>query len=110
MRSLRTSSSGKVRNGGVVRGGEADMRVKGRWGRGWNTLWSLFCPPSPSPDPTPDMKWKNKFWGKSLEIVPVGTVNVSLPRWVSLRPQPMGLLRSAARPSLRAVFQAGVVR
>ncbi|XP_044900555.1 oxysterol-binding protein-related protein 7 isoform X1 [Panthera onca] len=27
-----------------------------------------------------DMKWKNKFWGKSLEIVPVGTVNVSLPR------------------------------
>ncbi|KAK7804434.1 hypothetical protein U0070_017047 [Myodes glareolus] len=28
-----------------------------------------------------DMKWKNKFWGKSLEIVPVGTVNVSLPRW-----------------------------
>lgn len=32
------------------------------------------------PDPTPDMKWKNKFWGKSLEIVPVGTVNVSLPR------------------------------
>uniref|UniRef100_A0A9L0SEF8 Oxysterol-binding protein n=1 Tax=Equus caballus TaxID=9796 RepID=A0A9L0SEF8_HORSE len=28
-----------------------------------------------------DMKWKNKFWGKSLEIVPVGTVNVSLPRF-----------------------------
>ncbi|KAK2111768.1 Oxysterol-binding protein- protein 7 [Saguinus oedipus] len=27
------------------------------------------------------MKWKNKFWGKSLEIVPVGTVNVSLPRF-----------------------------
>uniref|UniRef100_A0A8C4YET3 Oxysterol-binding protein n=1 Tax=Gopherus evgoodei TaxID=1825980 RepID=A0A8C4YET3_9SAUR len=25
-----------------------------------------------------DMKWKNKFWGKSLEIVPVGTVNVKL--------------------------------
>uniref|UniRef100_A0A8C5F052 Oxysterol-binding protein n=1 Tax=Gopherus evgoodei TaxID=1825980 RepID=A0A8C5F052_9SAUR len=24
--------------------------------------------------------WKNKFWGKSLEIVPVGTVNVKLPR------------------------------
>uniref|UniRef100_A0A8C4JAJ8 Oxysterol-binding protein n=1 Tax=Dromaius novaehollandiae TaxID=8790 RepID=A0A8C4JAJ8_DRONO len=23
-----------------------------------------------------DMKWKNKFWGKSLEIVPMGTVNV----------------------------------
>lgn len=32
------------------------------------------------PNPTADMKWKNKFWGKSLEIVPVGTVNVSLPR------------------------------
>ncbi|XP_040857012.1 oxysterol-binding protein-related protein 7 [Ochotona curzoniae] len=28
-----------------------------------------------------DMKWKNKFWGKSLEIVPVGTVHVSLPRF-----------------------------
>ncbi|XP_050790765.1 oxysterol-binding protein-related protein 7 isoform X2 [Gopherus flavomarginatus] len=28
-----------------------------------------------------DMKWKNKFWGKSLEIVPVGTVNVKLPRF-----------------------------
>ncbi|XP_074835014.1 oxysterol-binding protein-related protein 7 isoform X2 [Carettochelys insculpta] len=27
-----------------------------------------------------DMKWKNKFWGKSLEIIPVGTVNVQLPR------------------------------
>eukprot|EP00069_Balaena_mysticetus_P021973 bmy_14048T0 len=33
------------------------------------------------PHPTPDMKWKNKFWGKSLEIVPVGMVNVSLPRF-----------------------------
>ncbi|XP_053118643.1 oxysterol-binding protein-related protein 7 isoform X2 [Hemicordylus capensis] len=28
-----------------------------------------------------DMKWKNKFWGKSLEIIPVGTVNVRLPRF-----------------------------
>nr|XP_034991330.1 oxysterol-binding protein-related protein 7 isoform X2 [Zootoca vivipara] len=28
-----------------------------------------------------DMKWKNKFWGKSLEIIPVGTVNVHLPRF-----------------------------
>ncbi|XP_078501716.1 oxysterol-binding protein-related protein 7 [Lissotriton helveticus] len=28
-----------------------------------------------------DMKWKNKFWGKSLEIVPVGTINVKLPRF-----------------------------
>lgn len=54
--------------------------VKDRWGRGWNTLSSNLCCPSPSPTPTPDMKWKNKFWGKSLEIVPVGTVNVSLPR------------------------------
>nr|XP_021151219.1 oxysterol-binding protein-related protein 7 [Columba livia] len=27
-----------------------------------------------------DMRWKNKFWGKSLEIIPVGTVNVQLPR------------------------------
>ncbi|XP_075631273.1 oxysterol-binding protein-related protein 7 isoform X3 [Balearica regulorum gibbericeps] len=27
-----------------------------------------------------DMRWKNKFWGKSLEIVPVGTVNIQLPR------------------------------
>uniref|UniRef100_A0A493TJY2 Oxysterol-binding protein n=1 Tax=Anas platyrhynchos platyrhynchos TaxID=8840 RepID=A0A493TJY2_ANAPP len=24
------------------------------------------------------MRWKNKFWGKSLEIVPMGTVNVRL--------------------------------
>ncbi|XP_075299780.1 oxysterol-binding protein-related protein 7 isoform X2 [Opisthocomus hoazin] len=32
-----------------------------------------------------DMRWKNKFWGKSLEIVPVGTVHVQLPsgpRWI----------------------------
>ncbi|XP_038609602.1 oxysterol-binding protein-related protein 7 isoform X1 [Tachyglossus aculeatus] len=28
-----------------------------------------------------DMKWKNKFWGKSLEVVPVGTVHVRLPRF-----------------------------
>uniref|UniRef100_A0A8C8R7F4 Oxysterol-binding protein n=1 Tax=Pelusios castaneus TaxID=367368 RepID=A0A8C8R7F4_9SAUR len=28
-----------------------------------------------------DMKWKNKFWGKSLEIIPMGTVNVKLPRF-----------------------------
>ncbi|XP_064421684.1 oxysterol-binding protein-related protein 7 [Latimeria chalumnae] len=27
-----------------------------------------------------DVRWKNKFWGKSLEIVPVGTVNVFLPK------------------------------
>ncbi|XP_032890918.1 oxysterol-binding protein-related protein 7 isoform X2 [Amblyraja radiata] len=28
-----------------------------------------------------DVRWKNKFWGKSLEIVPVGIVNVSLPKF-----------------------------
>ncbi|GCB65093.1 hypothetical protein scyTo_0000377 [Scyliorhinus torazame] len=28
-----------------------------------------------------DVRWKNKFWGKSLEIVPVGMVNVSLPKF-----------------------------
>lgn len=53
--------------------------MKGRWVRGWNTFWSYLCFLLP-PNLTPDMKWKNKFWGKSLEIVPVGTVNVSLPR------------------------------
>ncbi|KAM4600786.1 oxysterol-binding protein-related protein 3 isoform 2-T2 [Polymixia lowei] len=26
-----------------------------------------------------DMRWKNKFWGKSMEIVPVGTMHVALP-------------------------------
>ncbi|XP_043910900.1 oxysterol-binding protein-related protein 7 [Protopterus annectens] len=26
-----------------------------------------------------DVRWKNKFWGKSLEIVPVGTINLTLP-------------------------------
>ncbi|XP_035287262.1 oxysterol-binding protein-related protein 3 isoform X2 [Anguilla anguilla] len=26
-----------------------------------------------------DMRWKNKFWGKSMEIVPVGTTHVHLP-------------------------------
>ncbi|XP_078080243.1 oxysterol-binding protein-related protein 7 isoform X1 [Mustelus asterias] len=28
-----------------------------------------------------DVRWKNKFWGKSLEIVPVGMVNASLPKF-----------------------------
>ncbi|XP_074475712.1 oxysterol-binding protein-related protein 7 isoform X2 [Sebastes fasciatus] len=28
-----------------------------------------------------DQRWKNKFWGKSLEIVPTGMVNVTLPRF-----------------------------
>ncbi|XP_024269954.1 oxysterol-binding protein-related protein 6 isoform X1 [Oncorhynchus tshawytscha] len=26
-----------------------------------------------------DVRWKNKFWGKSMEILPIGTVNVMLP-------------------------------
>uniref|UniRef100_A0A8D3DV23 Oxysterol binding protein-like 7 n=1 Tax=Scophthalmus maximus TaxID=52904 RepID=A0A8D3DV23_SCOMX len=26
-------------------------------------------------------RWKNKFWGKSLEILPTGMVNVTLPRY-----------------------------
>ncbi|TRY88837.1 hypothetical protein DNTS_016927 [Danionella cerebrum] len=26
-----------------------------------------------------DVRWKNKFWGKSMEILPLGTVNVILP-------------------------------
>ncbi|XP_033914707.3 oxysterol-binding protein-related protein 3-like isoform X3 [Acipenser ruthenus] len=28
-----------------------------------------------------DMRWKNKFWGKSMEIVPVGTTHVILPKF-----------------------------
>uniref|UniRef100_A0A8C3AZQ9 Oxysterol-binding protein n=1 Tax=Cyclopterus lumpus TaxID=8103 RepID=A0A8C3AZQ9_CYCLU len=28
-----------------------------------------------------DQRWKNKFWGKSLEIQPTGMVNVTLPRF-----------------------------
>lgn len=30
--------------------------------------------------PSTDQRWKNKFWGKSLEILPTGMVNVTLPR------------------------------
>lgn len=26
-----------------------------------------------------DVRWKNKFWGKSMEIVPMGTTHVTLP-------------------------------
>ncbi|XP_063054468.1 oxysterol-binding protein-related protein 3 [Engraulis encrasicolus] len=26
-----------------------------------------------------DVRWKNKFWGKSMEIVPIGTTHVELP-------------------------------
>uniref|UniRef100_A0A8C6TRP2 Oxysterol-binding protein n=1 Tax=Neogobius melanostomus TaxID=47308 RepID=A0A8C6TRP2_9GOBI len=28
-----------------------------------------------------DQRWKNKFWGKSLEIIPTGMVNVTLPKY-----------------------------
>ncbi|XP_078537632.1 oxysterol-binding protein-related protein 6 isoform X1 [Lissotriton helveticus] len=28
-----------------------------------------------------DIRWKNKFWGKSMEILPFGTVNVALPKY-----------------------------
>ncbi|MEE6489772.1 hypothetical protein FKM82_015675 [Ascaphus truei] len=28
-----------------------------------------------------DIRWKNKFWGKSMEILPFGTVNVKLPKY-----------------------------
>ncbi|XP_026207371.1 oxysterol-binding protein-related protein 7 [Anabas testudineus] len=28
-----------------------------------------------------DQRWKNKFWGKSVEILPTGMVNVTLPRY-----------------------------
>ncbi|KAJ8335051.1 hypothetical protein SKAU_G00406900 [Synaphobranchus kaupii] len=28
-----------------------------------------------------DQRWKNKFWGKSLEVIPTGIVNVTLPRY-----------------------------
>ncbi|KAF6727141.1 Oxysterol-binding protein-related protein 6 [Oryzias melastigma] len=28
-----------------------------------------------------DVRWKNKFWGKSMEILPMGSVNVMIPRF-----------------------------
>ncbi|XP_065149256.1 oxysterol-binding protein-related protein 6 isoform X1 [Paramisgurnus dabryanus] len=28
-----------------------------------------------------DVRWKNKFWGKSMEILPIGTVNIMLPSY-----------------------------
>ncbi|XP_038645233.1 oxysterol-binding protein-related protein 6 isoform X3 [Scyliorhinus canicula] len=28
-----------------------------------------------------DIRWKNKFWGKSMEILPIGRVNVILPKY-----------------------------
>lgn len=27
-----------------------------------------------------DVRWKNKFWGKSMEILPIGSVNLMIPR------------------------------
>uniref|UniRef100_A0A8C3GA80 Oxysterol binding protein like 6 n=1 Tax=Cyclopterus lumpus TaxID=8103 RepID=A0A8C3GA80_CYCLU len=27
------------------------------------------------------VRWKNKFWGKSMEILPIGTVNLMIPRF-----------------------------
>uniref|UniRef100_A0A8C4NG72 Oxysterol-binding protein n=1 Tax=Eptatretus burgeri TaxID=7764 RepID=A0A8C4NG72_EPTBU len=27
-----------------------------------------------------DVRWKNKFWGKSMEILPVGTIHLTLPK------------------------------
>uniref|UniRef100_A0A8C9YF15 Oxysterol-binding protein n=1 Tax=Sander lucioperca TaxID=283035 RepID=A0A8C9YF15_SANLU len=28
-----------------------------------------------------DVRWKNKFWGKSMEVLPIGTVNLTIPRF-----------------------------
>ncbi|XP_062867839.1 oxysterol-binding protein-related protein 3a isoform X2 [Trichomycterus rosablanca] len=28
-----------------------------------------------------DVRWKNKFWGKSMEIIPMGTTHIVLPRF-----------------------------
>uniref|UniRef100_A0A8D2JEN1 Oxysterol-binding protein n=1 Tax=Varanus komodoensis TaxID=61221 RepID=A0A8D2JEN1_VARKO len=28
-----------------------------------------------------DIRWKNKFWGKSMEILPIGTLNVTIPKY-----------------------------
>ncbi|KAJ7345592.1 hypothetical protein JRQ81_001542 [Phrynocephalus forsythii] len=28
-----------------------------------------------------DIRWKNKFWGKSMEILPIGTLSLTLPRY-----------------------------
>ncbi|XP_037096289.1 oxysterol-binding protein-related protein 6 isoform X4 [Syngnathus acus] len=28
-----------------------------------------------------DVRWKNKFWGKSMEILPIGTVSLMIPRF-----------------------------
>ncbi|CAM9598758.1 unnamed protein product [Lampetra planeri] len=31
-----------------------------------------------------DVRWKNKFWGKSMEILPLGTVSLNLPKYGDL--------------------------
>ncbi|XP_013856884.1 oxysterol-binding protein-related protein 6 [Austrofundulus limnaeus] len=28
-----------------------------------------------------DVRWKNKFWGKSMEVLPIGSVNLNIPRF-----------------------------
>lgn len=40
-----------------------------------------------------DVRWKNKFWGKSMEILPIGTVNVMLPRYSHFLTAVFSLLR-----------------
>ncbi|NWI72224.1 OSBL6 protein, partial [Dryoscopus gambensis] len=53
-----------------------------------------------------DIRWKNKFWGKSMEILPVGTLNVTLPK-----PRPyikielcIAMLLSSTFPKNKFVF------
>lgn len=46
--------------------------------RGGNIFWFYLCVFFFFSILILDMKWKNKFWGKFLEIVFVGIVNVSL--------------------------------
>lgn len=42
---------------------------------------AVCCTVSPIPASIQtDQRWKNQFWGKSLEIQPTGMVNVTLPR------------------------------
>ncbi|KAB1276341.1 Oxysterol-binding protein-related protein 3 [Camelus dromedarius] len=39
----------------------------------------LILPDLPNATCMADVRWKNKFWGKSMEIVPIGTTHVTLP-------------------------------
>ncbi|GAA6071253.1 oxysterol-binding protein-related protein 3a [Tachysurus ichikawai] len=34
---------------------------------------------SPASNTGHDVRWKNKFWGRTMEIVPVGTIHIVLP-------------------------------